>query len=578
MRHTDFLRFWALALLAACLLTTGTQRSWAAGATVPAQPVKELPAFAPMYPDASEFKAAIDKERPQVLPVTRLTGITVPHHLLAADLIARGFWAASASQPRLVVVISPDHFHKTGHTLATTRRPFCTALGCLKPASAAIDALLHHRKLVEASDLFEKEHGIAALLPFIAHFFPKAQVLPIVVSVESHRAAWDQAVAILRPLLGPDTLIIQSTDFSHYLPLNASLLRDQETLNVLAARDAEAVPALRQSDHMDSKAAQYIQLRLQASLHAIGPIVVASRNAYEYRPSGGATTYVVELYAATEPRPEELRYADQQVYFLGGDVLLGRNFTKPLLTPAARQAIIEKIKSVTGGAPMLVNLEGFVLNEKPVGLRPQAHLMYEGLAIPFLKDIHVVAAGLANNHSFDVGQVGLDETVRALSRAGIVPIRHGEIADLGAFRVLALNYVSKGTIPDFPMVRTGDLPGLCQQPAQPPLVAFVHWGEEFTTAPRALERAQAAVLADCGISAVVGAHSHQASGRIFQLAGGGQQLTYSLGNFLFDQHSPVGSGALLELRLFQQGTYATRLIPIPNLFDVGNAVVAQQRK
>jgi poly-gamma-glutamate synthesis protein (capsule biosynthesis protein) len=75
----------------------------------------------------------------------------------------------------------------------------------------------------------------------------------------------------------------------------------------------------------------------------------------------------------------------------------------------------------------------------------------------------------------------------------------------------------------------------------------------------------------CGVAAIVGAHSHQAVSRIEAMQGGEYQLTYSLGNLLFDQKTGRSSGALLELRAFQQGTYATRLLPAPNLFELGAA-------
>lgn len=534
------------------------------------------PPFPPMFTEPAVFLDAIAKERPLVPPTTRLTGISVPHHLLAADLIARGFWSASASQPDRVIVMSPDHFHKSTHLFTTSRRTFCTVFGCLSPDREAVAALLKNADLVNESDLFAGEHGIAAILPFVAHFFPNAKIVPLVISVDSHRGDWDRMVAILRPLIGGHTLIVQSTDFSHYLPLGASLLRDQETLNVLAARDSDAVSGLHQSDHIDSKAAQYIQLRLQAALNAVGPIVVASRNAYEYRPVGGATTYMVELFAPAEPPAQEVRYGDQDTYYFGGDVLLGRYLTKALTHDASRAAMLAEIRKATGGGKLVVNLEGFVLNEQPVGIAPDAHLMYEDVAIAFLKDMNVVAAGLANNHSYDLGQIGLDETVAALKRGGILPIRHGEIADLGSLRLLALNFISKNTIPGYPTVRAGDLARICAQQARPPLIAFVHWGTEYTTAAAAPQSAQTSQLGDCGVSAVIGVHSHRASAGITDIAGGAQQMTYSLGNLLFDQNGTIGSGALLELRVFKQGTFASRLIPMRNLFDLGNAVLARQ--
>jgi poly-gamma-glutamate capsule biosynthesis protein CapA/YwtB (metallophosphatase superfamily) len=60
----------------------------------------------------------------------------------------------------------------------------------------------------------------------------------------------------------------------------------------------------------------------------------------------------------------------------------------------------------------------------------------------------------------------------------------------------------------------------------------------------------------------------------FDLLGGGQALSaYSLGNFLFDQSSQRASGSVLEVRIFDQGTFFARLVPIPNFFE--NAMKGQ---
>jgi poly-gamma-glutamate synthesis protein (capsule biosynthesis protein) len=105
--------------------------------------------------------------------------------------------------------------------------------------------------------------------------------------------------------------------------------------------------------------------------------------------------------------------------------------------------------------------------------------------------------------------------------------------------------------------------------ARPPLIALVHWGQEYTNVGGVPEYTAAETMQACGVSAIVGAHSHQAVSRIEAMQGGEYQITYSLGNLLFDQKAGRSSGALLELRAFQQGTYATRLIPVANLFELG---------
>jgi poly-gamma-glutamate capsule biosynthesis protein CapA/YwtB (metallophosphatase superfamily) len=70
------------------------------------------------------------------------------------------------------------------------------------------------------------------------------------------------------------------------------------------------------------------------------------------------------------------------------------------------------------------------------------------------------------------------------------------------------------------------------------------------------------------VSAIVGAHPHVADGKLTALGGGDTLLAYSLGNFLFDQTAERSSGTLLEVRIFEQGTFFARLIPLPNFFDL----------
>jgi poly-gamma-glutamate synthesis protein (capsule biosynthesis protein) len=102
-------------------------------------------------------------------------------------------------------------------------------------------------------------------------------------------------------------------------------------------------------------------------------------------------------------------------------------------------------------------------------------------------------------------------------------------------------------------------------------VALVHWGKEYTSTSGEDEQAMAEALAACGVSLVIGAHSHQASRRPEPIAGGEALMFFSLGNLLFDQRSPYGSGALIELRAFKQGTFAVRVIAVPNLYDAAVA-------
>jgi poly-gamma-glutamate synthesis protein (capsule biosynthesis protein) len=127
----------------------------------------------------------------------------VPHHLVAADLIAVAFKLVENQTVDKVIVLFPDHFKKTRLPFATTKRDFATIFGRVRTRYSDVARLLGARDLVEESDLFEKDHGIGAILPFLKHALPNAEVVPIAISISSMRADWDRLVTILSTLADP---------------------------------------------------------------------------------------------------------------------------------------------------------------------------------------------------------------------------------------------------------------------------------------------------------------------------------------------------------------------------------------
>ena len=544
-----------------------------------------LAADVPRHPalaiDEAAVRAALAAEARTPAGPVPVSGIGTPHHLLAADLIARAFNAAAGNRYERIVLLSPDHYFKSPRPMATTRRGFDTAFGPVETDRAAVDILLAEDQTFAASDLFDGEHGVTGLMPFVRHLFPDVPVVAVALGIGSTRADWDRATEALKRIVTPATLVIQSTDYSHYLLPHVARARDQQTLNVLSARDLDALPGLHQPGHLDSRAAQYLQLRLQAEVFGAAPAIIGNRTAFEYIPAHEPTTsYVVTAYSPDAAALARLTYADQSISYFGGDVFVGRHFTALLARAEIRDRIVAEIRKVTGGAPLTINLEGAMLEETPQGLPALRHAMPAGLAAPILEALGVRAAGLANNHSHDLGKIGLSETLKALSARAIRPLRHMEVVDMGAYRLVAINFIGVGDYKGYPAARRGDpaakrkpdTDALCALAARPPLVAFVHWGQEYVHSAREEELALSRDLLRCGVSAVIGAHSHLAAPAPVLAAGGDQVMIYSVGNLIFDQFSTTSSGALAELRVFRHGTFALRMIPLPNMYDLATAL------
>jgi predicted class III extradiol MEMO1 family dioxygenase len=83
------------------------------------------------------FRDGLRRESASAPAGHRVAGITVPHHLVAADLIARGFRCALGSSYERIILLSPDHFKRSRLPFATTRGIFETVFGdvaCDEPA------------------------------------------------------------------------------------------------------------------------------------------------------------------------------------------------------------------------------------------------------------------------------------------------------------------------------------------------------------------------------------------------------------------------------------------------------------
>ena len=537
---------------------------------------KKLRPFTAFEVNSEEIRKAIAKVRASARPEARVHGLTVPHHLLAADLMAQGFWSATGGNGHgRIIVLLPDHFGRAKRAFASTERDFETVLGPVANDVVATRRLLLNN-LFEASDLFEKEHGLQALLPFMADLFPGVPIVPVAISGRSRRRDWDQAVAALRPLVTDRTLIVQSTDFSHYLPLERAIQRDQEVLNVLAAGDVGSLAVMRQSDHMDSIGAQYIQMQLQKTVFGSRPLVIANANSQHYvsAKADWTTSYVVQLFCVPQQEDQTpcRRDPSRKTFFFGGDTLLGRNFFHLLADENVRNALVASIEKVTAGAPMILNLEGVVLDEIPQSKQATALVMPRALTVNLLTRLNVIAVSLANNHSMDFGPEAYGDMVKLLEDAGIKALSHGDLKDLGPFRLWTLSDLSNTTAPFMERIQFRDLGPDRVQDVASPLIALLHWGKEGVVEPTARELMLADVLRQRAVTTIIGAHPHKASKAVVSLAGGEAQMTLSLGNFLFDQTGPDASGALLEVTVFDQGTVFTRLRPIPNFYDLARSV------
>jgi len=147
----------------------------------------------------------------------------------------------------------------------------------------------------------------------------------------------------------------------------------------------------------------------------------------------------------------------------------------------------------------------------------------------------VEAVNLANNHSYDYGEQGYQDTIQNVENAGITSFGYERTAllDIKGVKVgLAGIYVLKDGMERESQLKE-HIASLKQQGAQLVIVNF-HWGSEKENYPDDIQVSLAHTAVDNGADLVVGHHPHVLQG-IEKY--NGKYIVYSLANFCFGGNS-----------------------------------------
>lgn len=158
--------------------------------------------------------------------------------------------------------------------------------------------------------------------------------------------------------------------------------------------------------------------------------------------------------------------------------------------------------------------------------------------LPGLKRAGFTHFSLANNHTFDYGQPGFASTLSSMSEAELVAFGHPSLVATSSVAVIPGTGVRVGILAIHTLY--GD-PGSAELDTAFNVlddqsdfkVAYIHWGDEYTSFPNARQRALAKNLVSRGIDLIVGHHPHVVQN--IELVEGVPVL-YSLGNLVFDQY------------------------------------------
>lgn len=167
--------------------------------------------------------------------------LIVPHagYVYSGSTAGHGYATLRAASGRIrrVVLIGPAHRVAVRGVAAPTVGYFETPLGRVALDRSALDALAQSPQVVASDRAHAAEHALEVQLPFLQEVLGDFTVVPLVVGDASPE---EVASVLERVWGGPETLIVVSSDLSHYLPYDVARQVDAASL----AQMLELGPAL----------------------------------------------------------------------------------------------------------------------------------------------------------------------------------------------------------------------------------------------------------------------------------------------------------------------------------------------
>lgn len=202
----------------------------------------------------------------------RIYGIVSPHagYVYSGAVAANGFYEASSVDFQNVIMVGPNHYG-IGSGVATMKGGVWESpLGEVPVNSDLAMEVAKKSGITDFdSEAHSRDHCLEVQLPFLQYIKTSFGIVPLILRMQDIDTAFDLGKAIADTVCNEidDTLLIASSDFTHYEPNSEAHRKDAELIKSILSLDVNKFYAV--LERLDVSACGY---------GAIASIMVAARN------------------------------------------------------------------------------------------------------------------------------------------------------------------------------------------------------------------------------------------------------------------------------------------------------------
>ncbi|HZP10388.1 AmmeMemoRadiSam system protein B [Methyloceanibacter sp.] len=166
-----------------------------------------------------------------------LLGLIAPHagYMYSGPVAASAFAEIAGARRSFarVLLVGPPHYVPVGGIAASSAASFATPLGDIAVDEEAVASLIHAGLVSFDDRAHAPEHSLEVELPFLQGVLGGFTLIPLLVG----DAAPQQVADVIRAVMDRRTLLVVSTDLSHYLSDREAEARDLATASTIERLD-----------------------------------------------------------------------------------------------------------------------------------------------------------------------------------------------------------------------------------------------------------------------------------------------------------------------------------------------------
>jgi MEMO1 family protein len=175
--------------------------------------------------------------------IDNVKGLVVPHagYVYSGQTAAYGFKSLTVSNIRTVVVLSPSHHEYFPGICVYNGDGYETPLGIVPVNKEKAERLAEeHKYIFMGKSGHEEEHAIEVTLPFLQMLLPQFDFVPVVMGDQGEKYI-DALAGMLPEILDDTTVVVASSDLSHYYNKQIAARLDDRVANAIDGYDFQTL-------------------------------------------------------------------------------------------------------------------------------------------------------------------------------------------------------------------------------------------------------------------------------------------------------------------------------------------------